>query len=75
MRYKLDCISWNSEHVKFNLFDRQGANCGVITVATRDVFYFLQAAWKGEIVWNDRMPDDASENPEKYGAAPQKFGR
>lgn len=53
-KYKLDCFEWNSQHVRFRVFDTKGANCGTLTVLTEDVFEFVQNSWNGDIVWNGK---------------------
>lgn len=57
MKYKLTCFEWNFGHVKFNLFDPTGANCGQITVCALDMINFLQNSWKGNIDWDGKMPE------------------
>lgn len=70
-RYCIVCREWNDRHVKFALFDGAGANCGFVTVLSSDVFRFIQTAWHGDIFWENKVPTDAIDNPEKYGAAPR----
>jgi hypothetical protein len=67
MKYKLTCTSWNTAHVKFNLFDPTGANCGQICIHALDLINFLQNSWKGEIFWNGNMPEWLWD-PAKYPA-------
>lgn len=57
-RYRLDCLDWNPEHVKFNVFDGVGANCGTLTIRTADVVNFLRDNWRGNLFWHGRMPQD-----------------
>jgi len=40
-RYKIDCLEWNPQHVRFNVFDPFGANCGVLTILAKDVKNFV----------------------------------
>lgn len=54
--YKLSCREWNPYHVKFNVFDPTGANCGELTVLASDVENFVQHSWRGNIFWNGLMP-------------------
>lgn len=56
--FKLSCSEWNVKHVKFNLFDPHGANCGKIVILTEDVLQFAKYSWNGNIAWNGRFPDD-----------------
>jgi hypothetical protein len=67
MKYKLTCTSWNTAHVKFNLFDPTGANCGNLCIHALDVVNFLQNSWRGDILWNGNMPEFLWD-PEKYPA-------
>lgn len=55
-RYKIRCIDWNDQHVKFNVFDTKGANCGVLTIETKDVTNFVTQAWNGAIFWDGKVP-------------------
>ena len=57
-RYKIDCLEWNPQHVRFNVFDPFGANCGVLTILAKDVKNFVTHSWKGDIFWNGKMPQD-----------------
>lgn len=56
--YKLDCIEWNDRHVRLNVFDPTGANCGTLTLPSADVLGFVLNSWKGDIFWNGLMPDE-----------------
>ena len=47
--YRLDCIERNEGHIKFNLLDPQGGNCGVITIRTEDLHTFTALNWKGKV--------------------------
>lgn len=55
-RYKLDCLEWNNRHVRFNVFDPSGANCGTLHVLAHDAINFVKHSWKGDIFWNGKMP-------------------
>lgn len=57
MKYKLTCTDWNAGHVRFNLFDPTGANCGKLCVSALDMVNFLQNSWKGNIDWDGKMPE------------------
>jgi hypothetical protein len=57
-QYKIDCIEWNPRHVKFNVFDPTGANCGVLTILADDVLNFVKNSWNGNIFWHGKMPKD-----------------
>jgi hypothetical protein len=58
MNFKLSCISWDEVHVKFNLFDPAGANCGQICIRTADVEAFIgRRNWQGMIQWNGLIPE------------------
>jgi len=57
--YKLNCTSWNGQHVRFTVFDPKGANCGEICVLTGDVFNFIRSSWRGDVFWNGLMPEAA----------------
>ena len=50
-KFKLTCTFSNPGHTRFTLFDYEGANCGQLTLRTKDVDYFLDA-WLGDIDWN-----------------------
>jgi hypothetical protein len=56
-RYELNCLEWDATHVKFNVFDPQGANCGTLTILVSDVVNFVKHSWNGDISWNNKMPD------------------
>lgn len=56
--FSLDCVDWNSQHVKFRVFDRRGANCGEITILTEDVVEFVRDTWCGNVQWNGKLPDN-----------------
>lgn len=56
--FKLDCVDWNETHVKFNVFDPRGANCGLLTISRADVINFVKYSWKGNIFWHGKMPED-----------------
>jgi hypothetical protein len=57
MNFKLSCIEWNSVHVKFNLFDPSGANCGQVCIRTEDVEKFIgKRNWVGTVAWNGLYP-------------------
>lgn len=66
MNYTLDCIDWNDQHVKFRVFDHTGANCGFLTILTRNVRNFVGRCWNSDIRWNDKAPKDFISNPENY---------
>jgi hypothetical protein len=55
--YKLYCVESNVMHVRFNLFDPKGANCGSLCVLTEDVENFLMNSWKGSINWDGKIPE------------------
>jgi len=57
-QYKLNCIEWNLRHVKFNVFDPIGANCGVLTISADDIINFVKYSWNGDIFWHGKMPED-----------------
>ena len=57
-QYRLDCLEWNPRHVKFNVFDPFGVNCGTLAVLAEDVLNFAKYSWRGDIFWNGRMPED-----------------
>jgi len=55
-KFKLSCVEWNGRHVKFNVFDPYGANCGQLTLLATDIVVFIQQVWKGSVFWNGLMP-------------------
>jgi hypothetical protein len=55
--YKLECKEFGDAHVKFQVYDPTGAGCGMLTIATDDVRNFLIYSWRGNILWNGKMPD------------------
>lgn len=55
--YTVSCQDWNSRHARFHVFDSVGANCGTLNILTDDVVNFLQNSWKGNIAWNNKIPD------------------
>lgn len=57
-QYKLQCLEWNPRHVKINMFDTTGANCGLLTVASVDIIHFIHNSWKGDISWEGKIPKD-----------------
>ncbi len=57
MKYKLRCNHWNIRHIQFAVFDHKKANCGTITILAEDAINFLQNSWKGDIDWDDKIPD------------------
>ncbi len=65
MKFKLSCISSNSRHTVFTVFDSRGANCGQLTVLTDDVILFVSRNWAGDVSWNDHTEWD--------NATPAKF--
>jgi ribosomal protein L37E len=59
VNFRFSCISWDDAHVKFNLFDFLGANCGQICIRTFDVdVFFGRQGWQGIIEWNGLRPVD-----------------
>jgi hypothetical protein len=50
--YTLDCKAWNLSHVRFNVFDGRGANCGTVTIDADDVRNFVALNWNGNVKWN-----------------------
>lgn len=73
MKYKLVCMSSNSRHTRFALFDRGSgaphspsetrtrADCGTITLDTDDLVHFLQHDWQGDVEWRGHCPAGAME--------------
>jgi len=61
-QYKLDCMEWNPRHVKFNVFDPTGANCGILTILTDDALNFVKYSWNGDISWHGKGPKDIVMN-------------
>jgi hypothetical protein len=57
-QYKIHCIEWNPRHVKFDVYDPPGANCGTLTILTDDVLNFITNSWNGDIFWHGKMPKD-----------------
>lgn len=55
--YTLRCYEWNLAHVKFNVYDPVGANCGVLITSVDHILSFMHS-WRGEIEWNDLVPAD-----------------
>ena len=56
-RFTMRCEQWNTQHVKFSLFDPSGANCGWIVIRTDDIADFIaRDNWNGGIDWNDNLP-------------------
>ena len=59
-RWKLSCVEVNDMHIKWNLFDTHGVNCGTVTVLRTEVVDFLQQ-WHGAIEWNNKIPPELLE--------------
>ena len=51
-QFRLSCLEVNQRHTKFNVFDPHGANCGTLTLLTKEVKDFLRFDWNAEIDWN-----------------------
>lgn len=56
-RFKLSCVEVNGKHTKFNIYDPAGANCGQITVNTKDVICLVRDTWRGNVDWNYKVND------------------
>jgi len=65
-QYNLSCIEWNGKHVKFNVFDTTGANCGLLTVDALDVIHFVSKSWSGDIAWNGLIPQDVLKDDDRW---------
>lgn len=67
MKYKLRCNKYNNRHVEFSVFDgtQARANCGTLTILTKDCVNFLQNAWKGDIDWDNKIPQSVLDFPIK----------
>jgi len=60
-KYKINCTEWNSRHVKFNVFDPAGANCGRLTIATGDTRNFVKYSWNGYVSWEGKFPEEVDD--------------
>jgi hypothetical protein len=61
-RYKISCIASSKERTTFLVWGRaprgNAANCGMLSIPTDDLLYFLQEDWKGGIDWNGLLPTE-----------------
>lgn len=63
-RIRVDMV--NDRHVQMSLFDVNGANCGIVTVAREEAPEFLVNAWTGTLYYNKGTA--AAIWPDDYGA-------
>jgi hypothetical protein len=69
--FKLRCEAIGQVHARFTLFDPEHANCGVLTILTKDLSDFVYYSWKGRVDWNERarkrkgLPEENSAEASK----------